>query len=498
MATLPFLILLLMLLISFLVITHSIIISGSSGVRRLFFDMLRNPSQVHDIVTTRLKRYGGTVNNSTYLFMTSDPRNAQHVFSKRHSNFPKGPEYKDKFSDGFGDGIFSSDGELGLSQRRFLHSFFTSMRFEHVLATTLRRKIESGLVPVLDRAAAEAMELDLQDVFKRFMFDSICTTVLGFDPNYLTVDLLPDLPYAKAYDVMGEAAFHRQLRPNFWWKFERFFRIGEERTLAEARDKFDQFLYTRIKIMRANFQRKNEKSRQFNLLTSFMEATGDETIVQLTKSDKFLRDTAFTMIGAGRDTVSATLAWLIWLIISNPNVGEKIVDEIRANLGEKNGHNWRMFKEEEVNKLVLLHGAMCEALRLYPPVPVQYKTAVEADTLPSGHTVGKGAKVMFSTYAMGRMEEIWGQDWMEFKPERWISSDGNKILHYPSYKFMAFAAGPRACLGKNMTFVYVKQVACALLYNYKVEMVGGHEVVPMFSILLFIKDGLKVRVSKRN
>ncbi|MFS7922318.1 putative cytochrome P450 [Helianthus anomalus] len=94
---------------------------------------------------------------------------------------------------------------------------------------------------------------------------------------------------------------------------------------------------------------------------------------------------------------------------------------------------------------------------------------------------------------MGRMEGIWGEDCMEFKPERWFSSGGG-IKHEPSYKFTAFHAGPRTCLGKEMAFIQMKMVATAIIYHYQVELVEGHNVRASDSILLQMKYGLKVRL----
>lgn len=105
-------------------------------------------------------------------------------------------------------------------------------------------------------------------------------------------------------------------------------------------------------------------------------------------------------------------------------------------------------------------------------------------------------KVIFSLYAMGRMKFIWGKDCREFKPERWISERG-KVKHEPSYKFLAFNAGPRTCLGKEVAFTQMKSVAAAIIHNYNVQVVKGHRVHPNVSVILYIKNGLKVRVTKR-
>jgi len=98
---------------------------------------------------------------------------------------------------------------------------------------------------------------------------------------------------------------------------------------------------------------------------------------------------------------------------------------------------------------------------------------------------------------MGRMESIWGGDCLEFKPERWISEQG-RIMHVPSYKFIAFNAGPRTCLGKDVSFIQMKMVASSIIWNYRVQVVEGHPALPSISVVLHMKHGLKVRVTKRD
>lgn len=95
------------------------------------------------------------------------------------------------------------------------------------------------------------------------------------------------------------------------------------------------------------------------------------------------------------------------------------------------------------------------------------------------------------------MKSIWGEDCLEFKPERWISKEGG-IKHEPSYKFPAFNVGPRTCLGKEISFSHMKMVAATIIYHYHVELVKGHPVSPCRSILLKMKNGLKVRLTKQS
>ncbi|GAU47784.1 hypothetical protein TSUD_12690 [Trifolium subterraneum] len=97
---------------------------------------------------------------------------------------------------------------------------------------------------------------------------------------------------------------------------------------------------------------------------------------------------------------------------------------------------------------------------------------------------------------MGRMKQIWGEDCLEFKPERWISDRG-QIIHVPTYKFIAFGAGPRSCIGKDMSFVHMKMIAIAMLWKFQIQVVEGHSVTPRVSLVLGMEHGLKVKVNKR-
>lgn len=98
---------------------------------------------------------------------------------------------------------------------------------------------------------------------------------------------------------------------------------------------------------------------------------------------------------------------------------------------------------------------------------------------------------------MGRMEELWGKDCLEFKPEKWIDLKRGGLVYVPSHKYASFGTGPRTCLGKDMAFIQMKVVAIAILRKYRLQVVDGHTISPYFTINLNMKQyGLKVTVSK--
>ncbi|CAN0871093.1 Alkane hydroxylase MAH1 [Linum grandiflorum] len=470
--------------------------------------LLWNTSNLNDFFAQALTQSGGTFLlkgpsfiNADYL-VTSDAMNCHHIFTRNPANYDKGQDLK-VIMEPLGDTIFNVDGDSWKYQRHLLHSLLNNTAFESHMMRTLRVKMEDTLFRVLDDASRlGTCVVDMQDVSKRFMFDNICLLGLGFDDG-ISVDGISSTVFANAFDEMSEAAVHRHIVPIPIWKLQSRFDIGMEKKVRRSWMIMDRYLYGNIKRVKealsssSSSSANNINNKAQNLLTQIL-IREEET------SDKFLRDMWITLLVAGRDTIAAGLTWLLWLVARHPEVEKKILEEIKEVIaarddGVVSGMQGFMSKYE-LNKLVYLHAVVCETFRLYPPVPIEHKCAVERDVLPSGHVVSRGTRILFSIYSMGRMEETWGKDCMEFKPERWISEKGG-IIHVPSYKFMAFLAGARACLGKNMAFMEVKALASALLYNYKFHLVeddDDHHRRQITSMVITMKDGLKTRVSKRD
>ncbi|XP_057530115.1 alkane hydroxylase MAH1-like [Amaranthus tricolor] len=452
--------------------------------------LLKNVHRIHEAVIDILE-----LENLTFLFKgpwftnmdilaTANLANVHHIMSKNFANYPKGNKLKD-ILDVLGDGIFNTDFMVWEYHRKMAKSFLTHPNFNQFLVNKTWEKVDNGLIPLLDHASNYAKEMDLQDLFARFTFDTICTIIIDHDPMSLSSNL-PRVPSSKALDDIEEVFFYRHVVPTSIWKFQRWLNIGGEKKYKKACQILDSFIYKCINIKKEQLgnenlsKQKEDDKVSIDLLTLYAQKNENY-------NDKFIRDTILNMFIAGRDTTSTTLSWFFYLFLKNPKIASKIKEEVDSVTLNRNN-----FKEVSL-KLVYLHGALCETLRLYPPVVFQAKSPIKPDILPSGHHVNPNMQIIFDMYAMGRMKSIWGDDCNEFKPERWITEKG-RIKHEPSYKFLAFNAGPRTCLGKDMAFTQMKIVAATIIQNYVIEAVEGHHVVPNLSIILHMKFGFKVRI----
>jgi long-chain fatty acid omega-monooxygenase len=468
--------------------------------------LIANRKRLHDWIADNLRSTGEAATYQTCILplpfvahkqglftVTCNPRNLEYVLRTRFENYPKGPMWQSAFHDLLGQGIFNSDGETWLLQRKTAALEFTTRTLRQAMARWANRSIKTRLWYILAaHCDVPGMSVDLQDLLLRLTFDNICGLTLGKDPETLSPNL-PDNPFASAFDSATAATMQRFLFPTFLWRLKKVLGMGSEKSLRQSLEVVDQYMTGAIA------ERKARPSD--DLLSRFMKKKDGNGKAF---PDDVLQWIALNFLLAGRDTSSVALSWFFWMLMQRADIERKVLLEIATVLRETRGEDTTKWAEEpldfdELERLVYLKAALSETLRLYPSVPQDVKYVVEDDVLPDGTAVPAGSAITYSIYSVGRMESIWGKDCMEFKPERWLSVGGDKFEPAKdAYSFVAFNGGPRTCLGKDLAYLQMKSIASAILLRHKLELMPGHKVQQKMSLTLFMKNGLRVHIKPRN
>ncbi|KAL5760005.1 hypothetical protein ACOSQ2_018843 [Xanthoceras sorbifolium] len=441
--------------------------------------------------------YRGVWMGKAYGVFTADPSNIEYIMRTNFNNFPKGSYFRERFHDLLGNGILNADGESWKEQRRMAKAQIHSSQFMEHSVRTVQDLVHEKLLKLTEKLVISGDSFDLQGVLLRFTLDNICTAALGVDPGCLSLDL-PEVPFAKAFEEATELTLCRFLMPPFVWKPLKFFGIGYEKRLKKALEIVHDFAEKIVTDRRIRLNSLGSLNDQSDILSRIMETEDENMHIP----DKFFRDFCISFILAGRDTTSVALAWFFWLLDKNPEVETRVVNEINGILGHQrttthnnNDQNVGFITVEELKKMVYLQAALSESLRLYPSVPIEMKQVLEDDVLPDGNMVRKGARVLYCTFSMARIKSIWGEDCLEFKPERWIK-DG-RFVSENQFKYAVFNAGPRLCVGKKFAYMQMKMVAASMLMRYSVKVVDGQNVVPKVTSTLHMKNGLMVTLKPR-
>ncbi|KAG1341891.1 Cytochrome P450 94C1 [Cocos nucifera] len=472
-----------------------------------FSELIRNSHRILEW-TTELLATSPTGTVTTFMgVVTSNPSNVEHVLKNRFDNYPKGDRSTTILADFLGRGIFNSDGDHWKLQRKTASLEFNTKTIRTFILDNVHREVAGRLLPILSATAAAGEVLDLQDLLERLAFDNVCKVAFNEDPARLAGDTDEGREFAHAFEEATNLCIQRYRHPFlFSWKLQRFLGIGSEKLLKEKIATVHRFA---MRVVRARKRAGAFGGLGDDLLSRF--------IAEADYSDEFLRDIIISFVLAGRDTTSATLTWFFWLISTRPDVKNRIMDEIRSVRSKKPNPAEPMFALEEVREMDYLHAALSETLRLYPPVPLQTRECAADDVLPDGTRVSKGRVtrecaaddvlpdgtrvskgrvVMYSSYAMGRTERIWGKDCQEFKPERWME---NGVFQPKSpFRFPVFHGGPRMCLGKDMAYIQMKAVAASVIERFEVEVVDKEKQrEPDFTMILRVKGGLPVSVREK-
>ncbi|CAH1444130.1 unnamed protein product [Lactuca virosa] len=172
----------------------------------------------------------------------------------------------------------------------------------------------------------------------------------------------------------------------------------------------------------------------------------------------------------GKDTSGNTLTWFFYMLCKHSQIQEIVALEVNEATGSSDYTNSIdefsiQLIESALDKMHYLHAALTETLRLYTVVPLDGKRLEGDDVLPDGFKIKKGDGVNYMAYPVGRMTYIWGEDAEEFWPERRLY-DGVFQPESP-FKFTAFQAGPRMCLGKEFAYRQMKIMATFLVFFFK-------------------------------
>ncbi|KAL1203384.1 Alkane hydroxylase MAH1 [Cardamine amara subsp. amara] len=378
------------------------------------------------------------------MLVTVDPANIHYILSSNFSNYTKGPEFKEIF-DVFKYVIFNVDSELWKNLRKAAQARVNHQEFQRFSVCATRGKLKNGLVPLFNHFAKERTIVNLQDVFQRFIFDTTMVLITGSDPTSLSIEK-PENEFAKALTDAGEAIMYRHIKPRFLWKVQKWMGFGLEKKMVNADAIFNRVCAKYISAKRKEISHKSIEDEGEDLLTSYINLDTTKYDILNPSDDKFLKDIILAYIIAGRDTIASALTWFFWLLSENPKVLAKIRKEIDKILPKsKYGEEKHFFNTTELNKLVYLHGALYESMRLYPPVPFESKPPIKSDVLTSG---------------------------IKF----WILQNYNievvEVL-------------------QNYNIVEVLQ-------NYNIEVVKGQKIEPLPGLILRMKHGLRVIVTKRD
>lgn len=255
------------------------------------------------------------------------------------------------------------------------------------------------------------------------------------------------------------------ISPGIWLLWKNIPRPG----YAKAIRGVDVYLYELIATRRASLR---EGDDLLALLLSGPNLT-----------DGLIRDQLLTMLIAGHDTVTAHLAWTLYVLGKYPLIQQQAQAEVDDVLGKLPP------QPEQVEQLIFLDQVISESLRLYPPIHAGNRLAM-TELEFNGCQLPLDQRLLYSIYATHRDEKYWPEA-ERFDPQRFVPGSTPK-----PYTYVPFGGGPRNCIGAAFARVESKVVLARILQRFEFSLLSG-QIRQSMGATLEPRPGVMTQVQPR-
>jgi cytochrome P450 len=401
------------------------------------------------------------------IYLLADPAAVEHVLVKNYKNYRKAEFIIEPVRLLLGNGLFSSEGEFWLRQRRLAQPAFLRGAIVR-LAGPMTTAVDS--LTRAWEAAPDGRTVDMASEMMRLVLEIASTTLFGAD-----VAAGAQAIAAAERDIFAIVA-HKMNNPVTapLWVPTRL-----NRAYRAAKSLLDNVILSVIESRRRGGPAAND------LLDLLLAARDEESGAGM--SDRQLRDEALTLLFAGHDTTASALSWTWYLLARHPQVQEALHDEAAAHLAG------RTPTAEDLPHLPLATAVFEEGLRLYPPAPGLARRAVEADEI-QGRPVPAKAILMPSQWVIHRHPAYWDEP-DEFRPERFLAG---RAPERPKFAYFPFGGGPRACIGNTFALVEGALVLAGLAQHFHFRPADDRQAEVDITFVLRPKGAVNLVVRKRS
>ncbi|KAK4046971.1 Lanosterol 14-alpha-demethylase [Microbotryomycetes sp. JL221] len=218
-------------------------------------------------------------------------------------------------------------------------------------------------------------------------------------------------------------------------------------------------------------------------------------------TDRQIAHMMIALLMAGQHTSAATGSWAILHLAERPDIQEQLYQEQIEHFGDGNGGLNPLNYDELATPL--LSAVIKENLRLHPPLHTIMRKVISDCPVPTSlaspsteplasstfkkqnegleYVVPKGNFVLAAPGVSSMDSKIWGQDSLEFKPERWLTGSGNvpgeedegeedygwgKVSKGGKSAYLPFGAGRHRCIGEQFANVQIGSILATMIREY--------------------------------
>jgi cytochrome P450 len=398
------------------------------------------------------------------IYLLVNPQHIEQVLVGKTGNLGKGL-FARMNSELFGNGLLTSDGDFWRRQRRLSSPAFHRQSIDRYAEITVEEAVRT--LAGWRQGDTHDIHDDMMNVTLLVVLRSLFGGELGEQTRVIeqTLDVI----------MRGSSGIHVVTR------YLRIPTLTRSRYLRAVRQ-LDTVVFELIARGRKKIK-EHAGGGVKDLLTLLLLARDDDGGMM---TDQQLRDEVITLLLAGHETTALTLTWTWYLLAQHPAVEKRLHEELDAALCG------RLPTAGDLAKLPYADKVIHEALRLYPPAWRIGRTSGEPLEV-GGYVLPAGANILISQWVTHR-DERWFPNPESFNPDRW---GAESIAKLPRLAYFPFGGGPRVCIGAGFAMMEATLLLAVIAQRFRMRLVPGQRIVPLPSITLRPKNGIRVELEER-
>ena len=249
-------------------------------------------------------------------------------------------------------------------------------------------------------------------------------------------------------------------------KLEKYLIPGTKKTHQITNEIIDDVILNARKRMDGSKQSaydhnyfKNRSLLQLIISAENQDTGGNKSTSSYLKHDE-LRDTIKTFLIAGHETTATMCTWAAYCLSLYPDIQEKVFLDIIKHSSSA------VVELKETESMSYFHAFLKEVMRLYPPIPLIYRHTSRSDMV-GGVKMPRDTRICIPMYLLHRHPLYWGDDALEFRPERWLEQ---KFPASHPFAYIPFSDGERVCIGKRFAEFETKLILANLFRKFHFQL----------------------------
>lgn len=211
--------------------------------------------------------------------------------------------------------------------------------------------------------------------------------------------------------------------------------------------------------------------------------SGDAENAPLTPDE--IEDQMLTFIGAGHETTSRAMTWMLYLLSQDTERRAKVEAEVDALDTSIPAETW-------ADHMPYAMACFEETMRLYPPAPI-ISRELTGDVSFKGHAFKTGDAVMINLWALHRHRDLWDSP-DAFTTERFLQENRAAI---DRFQYLPFGLGHRVCIGQRLALKEAGILIALIMRDYRFDYNSTAAPWPKMRITVQAENFMPMKVTQR-